>query len=211
MPNVDAVGEVGDFPTNLWKRNCRGDDRRNQDRKSTATIQFDDLSMADCASVKLRDKVDSEFRQPFRQWSSASGTFHVNAKAVAYIDDKNVRLTKEDGKVTSVPVDKLSKADQSYLDRLKNAIKTVAVAADDPFASTQSFNGSPDTTATDTVKKPVAHTSAKPIQSDGLDDRNPNGEQATGQTATGIPTYTGPRGGVYHYSPSGNKVYSKHK
>src|SRR5689334_25415828 len=60
--------------------------------KSMATIQFDDLSIADCASVRLRAKDDSEFRQPFRQWASASGQFHVNAKAVAFIDDRNVRL-----------------------------------------------------------------------------------------------------------------------
>ena len=25
------------------------------------------------------------------------------------------------------------------------------------------------------------------------------------------PTYVGPRGGVYHYSASGNKVYEKHR
>jgi endonuclease YncB( thermonuclease family) len=42
-------------------------------------------------------------------------------------------------------------------------------------------------------------------------DRNPNGEQSTGQTATGIPTYTGPRGGQYHYSKSGKKVYERRK
>ncbi len=45
----------------------------------------------------------------------------------------------------------------------------------------------------------------------GLVDRNPYGETSTGSTATGIPTYTGPRGGTYHYSKSGNKVYSKKK
>jgi len=33
----------------------------------------------------------------------------------------------------------------------------------------------------------------------------------TGHTATGIPQHTGPRGGVYHYSKSGKKVYDKKK
>ena len=33
----------------------------------------------------------------------------------------------------------------------------------------------------------------------------------SGSTATGIPTYVGPRGGVYHYSKNGNKVYQKRK
>src|SRR5690348_7675405 len=35
------------------------------------------------------------------------------------------------------------------------------------------------------------------------DQRNPYGEQQTGTTATGIPQFTGPRGGTYHYSSSG--------
>jgi micrococcal nuclease len=42
-------------------------------------------------------------------------------------------------------------------------------------------------------------------------DRNPNNETVTGHTATGIPTYTGPRGGHYHYSKSGKKVYERKK
>jgi len=33
----------------------------------------------------------------------------------------------------------------------------------------------------------------------------------TGYNAKGIPTFTGPRGGVYHYSASGGKVYEKYK
>ncbi len=36
-------------------------------------------------------------------------------------------------------------------------------------------------------------------------------EKQTGTTTTGIPQYTGPRGGIYHYSKSGKKVYSKKK
>lgn len=42
-------------------------------------------------------------------------------------------------------------------------------------------------------------------------DRNPKGEPSTGETAIGIPPYTGPRGGQYHYSKSGKKVYEKRK
>lgn len=40
-------------------------------------------------------------------------------------------------------------------------------------------------------------------------DQAPSGGTPYGSTATGIPTYVGPRGGVYHYSASGNKVYSR--
>ncbi|HEY4313204.1 MAG TPA: thermonuclease family protein [Pirellulales bacterium] len=42
-------------------------------------------------------------------------------------------------------------------------------------------------------------------------DRNPDSEAVTGHTANGIPTYTGPRGGHYHYSKSGKKVYERKK
>jgi hypothetical protein len=33
----------------------------------------------------------------------------------------------------------------------------------------------------------------------------------TGYNPQGLPTYTGPRGGVYHYSKEGGKVYEKNK
>ncbi len=36
-------------------------------------------------------------------------------------------------------------------------------------------------------------------------DKNP----IVGKTATGIPIHRGPKGGLYHYSKSGNKVYEK--
>jgi len=39
-------------------------------------------------------------------------------------------------------------------------------------------------------------------------NRAHSGDTPYGTTATGIPTYVGPRGGVYHYSASGKKVYS---
>jgi hypothetical protein len=42
-------------------------------------------------------------------------------------------------------------------------------------------------------------------------DRTPSGDIASGTTATGIPTYVGPRGEVYHYSMSGKKVYERRR
>jgi hypothetical protein len=45
----------------------------------------------------------------------------------------------------------------------------------------------------------------------GRVDRASFDETPSGYTATGIPTYTGPRGGQYHYSKSGRKVYEKQK
>ncbi len=42
-------------------------------------------------------------------------------------------------------------------------------------------------------------------------DAAPIGGTSNGTTATGIPTYVGPRGGVYHYSKSGKKVYERRR
>jgi micrococcal nuclease len=42
-------------------------------------------------------------------------------------------------------------------------------------------------------------------------DRDSDKEAVTGYTATGIPIHTGPRGGRYHYSKNGKKVYEKKK
>ena len=50
-----------------------------------------------------------------------------------------------------------------------------------------------------------AVTTAAPV------NRNPHNETVTGYNANGIPTFMGPRGGVYHYSASGGKVYEKRK
>ena len=63
----------------------------------------------------------------------------------------------------------------------------------------------PPATSTRAETKPAPATPASPP----VADRAPIGETPSGTTATGIPTYVGPRGGVYHYSKSGNKVYKR--
>jgi hypothetical protein len=55
-----------------------------------------------------------------------------------------------------------------------------------------------------TAPTPAVTTSA-PV------NRNPHNETVTGYNAKGTPTFTGPRGGVYHYIASGGKVYEKDK
>jgi len=40
-------------------------------------------------------------------------------------------------------------------------------------------------------------------------NHNPGNETVTGYNAKGLPTFTGPRGGQYHYSANGSKVYDK--
>ena len=49
-----------------------------------------------------------------RKWTSSDGQFSVEAELVE-AKDGNVRLKRQDGKVITVPVSKLSKADRGYL------------------------------------------------------------------------------------------------
>lgn len=241
--------------------------------RTTAAIQLDRLSAADRAFVITRDDKASEFQHVTRKWTSANGKYHVDAKAIT-VDDKQVSLTKSDGKLASVPLDKLSADDRAYLARLQQ----VLTPKDDPFASVEAFVGkpkpSPPVPAQSKTIQPLAANSASKVEADnttvyvtksgtkyhsagcrylsksaipmplseaklkyspcsvcqhggqgseqaasaatqpsltnsGAASRNPNGEQVTGHTATGIPTFTGPRGGQYHYSKSGKKVYEK--
>ena len=42
-------------------------------------------------------------------------------------------------------------------------------------------------------------------------ESNSTSAASLGTTATGIPLHMGPRGGIYHYSANGNKVYERHR
>ncbi len=55
---------------------------------------------------------------PAREWTDATGKFSIKAELVDVRDGK-VRLKKADGNVIAVPVAKLSKADQKYLQELQ--------------------------------------------------------------------------------------------
>lgn len=57
-----------------------------------------------------------------RKWTSSSGKFSVEAKLVE-IKDGNVRLQRQDGKIITVPVSKLSKTDRVHLSSLAQAKK----------------------------------------------------------------------------------------
>ncbi|MDE0935862.1 MAG: SHD1 domain-containing protein [Mariniblastus sp.] len=52
-----------------------------------------------------------------RKWTDASGTFSVSAKLVSNKDGK-IELEKEDGRVITLPLTKLSEKDQTYLQEL---------------------------------------------------------------------------------------------
>ena len=58
-----------------------------------------------------------------RKWTSSDGQFSVEAELVE-AKGGNVRLKRQDGKVITVPVSKLSKADQDYLSSIATAAKT---------------------------------------------------------------------------------------
>jgi len=49
-----------------------------------------------------------------RKWTSSNGKFSVEADLIE-VKDGNVRLKRQNGKVVTVPVSKLSKADRNYL------------------------------------------------------------------------------------------------
>lgn len=67
--------------------------------------------------------------QDARTWSDASGRFKITAKLQAR-DSKQVKLLKSDGRVVTVPISRLSKTDQGYLEELEKA----EAEADNPFA-----------------------------------------------------------------------------
>jgi hypothetical protein len=48
-------------------------------------------------------------------------------------------------------------------------------------------------------------------ESVGVTNSSSSGGGSVGSTATGLPLYVGPRGGIYHYSKSGKKVYQRKK
>ena len=53
-----------------------------------------------------------------RKWTDSTGSFSVNAKLVSN-EDGSVKLEKEDGRIITLPLTKLSDKDQTYLEELK--------------------------------------------------------------------------------------------
>lgn len=71
-------------------------------------------------SLQLRFLWEAKALTPMRFWSDQSGKFRVRAAAVD-LNDTTVTLHKEDGSETTVPIDKLSDADQRFLSRAKTS------------------------------------------------------------------------------------------
>jgi hypothetical protein len=76
------------------------------------------------AAAKPKAKAGDPFADPFqtsadgklpvRQWVDDSGSFRVKGRLILILDGK-VRLLKETGRTTTVPMDRLSDADQRYV------------------------------------------------------------------------------------------------
>jgi hypothetical protein len=60
---------------------------------------------------------------PAREWSDATGKFKIQGELVAVRAGK-VILEKADGKIISVPLEKLSAADQAFLKSLEKPAET---------------------------------------------------------------------------------------
>jgi hypothetical protein len=54
---------------------------------------------------------------PSRQWTDNSNQFQVQARLLLILDGK-VRLLKETGRTTTVPLDRLSPDDRAYVDQI---------------------------------------------------------------------------------------------
>ncbi len=66
------------------------------------------------ACLQANDTVDGEAAEPLRLWTDATGKYQVRA-ALVDSDSGQVQLRKPDGKIVPVPIDKLSLADQQYV------------------------------------------------------------------------------------------------
>jgi hypothetical protein len=56
-------------------------------------------------------------RLPMREWTDNSGQFRVNARLIVILDGK-VRLLKDTGKTTTVPLERLSATDRTYVEQI---------------------------------------------------------------------------------------------
>lgn len=60
-------------------------------------------------------KISAEAPRPIREWVDDTGLFHVRGRLIA-IQGGKVRILKETGRTTTVPLSRLSMADRQYVD-----------------------------------------------------------------------------------------------
>src|SRR5688572_7131316 len=111
--------------------------RGQRSKLATLGCVFVGVMLSCCAEVLAADE--------FRQWSDATGRFKVQATLVE-VADGDVLLKNEAGKTLRIPIDRLSAADQEFLN-----------AGDNPFEMVDEEGaGSP---TTPTPSSPVAGSS----------------------------------------------------
>jgi hypothetical protein len=62
-------------------------------------------------------KISTEGTLAVRQWVDDSGMFRIRGRLIAVLDGK-VRILKETGRTTTVPMERLSAADREYVSEL---------------------------------------------------------------------------------------------
>jgi hypothetical protein len=116
--------------------------------------------------------------------------------AVPPVEAKRFELTAQEVEQAAK-----ARASQRLLDKPANPL---ALTEQPPASSERS-----EAAETPAVPRTSAQT-ASTREAEVEEPKTPaSSETSYGTTATGIPTYVGPRGGVYHYSKSGNKVYER--
>lgn len=71
------------------------------------------------ATESATNQISDNPQQEFRTWTDKTGKFKTEAVFVDFKED-SVRLKKKDGSIISVPIEKLSKADQEWLMKEKS-------------------------------------------------------------------------------------------
>ena len=76
-----------------------------------------------CTVAEAEDIIPSGGEEPLREWTDTTGAFQIDATFVSY-EDGNVRLRRFDGKITTVPISRLSKPDRDYVRRVTSKVAT---------------------------------------------------------------------------------------
>ena len=96
---------------------------------------------------------------PFRKWKDDSGTNQVEARFVS-ANSESVKLTKHDGTVIDVPIQRLSRFDQGYVQGIREAL-TLAFREVEAVDESSPFRLIPDSAATAHAPSPYT----RPVRS----------------------------------------------
>ena len=132
-----------------WLNSAKFGNFKDADRRPAVPylLVFETKKAAGARS-RAKTQTKTNTKTSAREWTSSTGAFTVEAELVDFEDGK-VRLRKADGKVLTLPIDRLSKADQQYLEQLQ--AKQEDPEQDDPPAtvSPTQLTGRPQELAND--------------------------------------------------------------